>query len=273
MTVQSQLPNLATIKERQQKAWSTGDYGKVGAKLVLMGELVCEAVDLRPGQRVLDVACGNGNTALAAARRYGEVVGVDYVPELLQEGRERALAEGLEVDFREGDAEDLPFADASFDVVLSTLGAMFAPDQEKVAEELLRVLKSGGKVGMAHWTPDSFVGEMFKSIGKYVPPPAGLKPPFLWGTEEGLRELFGDRIDSLRTERRSFVLRYPSARYFVDFFRTYYGPMYKSFEALDEEGRESLEGDLIELVERFNRSGDETAVFPSDYLKVVAVKR
>ena len=273
MTVQSQLPNLATIKERQQKAWSTGDYGKVGAKLVLMGGLVCEAVDLRPGLRVLDVACRNGNTALAAARRYGEVVGVDYVPELLQEGRERARAEGLEVDFREGDAEDLPFADASFDVVLSTLGTMFAPNQEKVAEELLRVLKPGGKVGMANWTPDSFVGEMFKSIGKYVPPPAGLKPPFLWGTEEGLRELFGDRIDSLRTERRSFILRYPSARYFVDFFRTYYGPMYKSFETLDEEGRESLEGDLIELVERFNRSGDETAVFPSDYLEVVAVKR
>jgi ubiquinone/menaquinone biosynthesis C-methylase UbiE len=201
------------------------------------------------------------------------VVGVDYVPELLQEGRERARAEGLEVDFREGDAEDLPFPDASFDVVLSTLGTMFAPNQEKVAEELLRVLKSGGKVGMANWTPDSFVGEMFKTIGKYVPPPAGLKSPFLWGTGERLRELFGSRIDSLQTERRSFVFRYPSARHCVDFFRTYYGPMSKTFKALDEEGRESLERDLIELVERYNRSDDETAVWPGDYLEVVAVRR
>jgi ubiquinone/menaquinone biosynthesis C-methylase UbiE len=273
MATQPQAPDLTVIKERQQKAWSSGDYGKVGVMLVIMGELLCESVDLRPGQRVLDVACGNGNASLAAARRYGEVVGVDYVPELLQEGRERARAEGLGVDFREGDAEDLPFPDASFDVVLSTLGTMFAPNQEKVAEELLRVLKPGGKVGMANWTPDSFVGEMFKTIGKYVPPPAGLKTPLLWGTEERLRELFGDRIDSLRTERRSFVWRFPSARYFVDFFRTYYGPMFKTFEALDEEGRESLERDLIGLVERYNRSGDETAVLPSDYLEVVAVRR
>jgi len=244
--------------------------------LVIMGELLCEAVDLRPGQRVLDVACGNGNASLAAARRYGEVVGIDYVPELLQEGTERARAEGLGVDFREGDAEDLPFPDAYFDVVLSTLGTMFAPNQEKVAEELLRVLKPGGRVGMANWTPDSFVGEMFKTIGKYVPPPAGLKSPFLWGTEERLRELFGDRIDSLRTERRSFVFRYPSARYFVDFFRSYYGPMSKTFEALEEEeeeGGESLERDLIELVERYNRSGEEAAVWPSDYLEVVAIRR
>jgi ubiquinone/menaquinone biosynthesis C-methylase UbiE len=201
------------------------------------------------------------------------VVGVDYVPTLLQEGRERAVAEGLEVDFREGDAEDIPFPDASFDVVLSTLGTMFAPNQEKVAEELLRVLKSGGKVGMANWTPDSFVGEMFKTIGKYVPPPAGLKSPFLWGTEERLRELFGARIGSLQTERHSFVFRYPSARHFADFFRTYYGPMSKTFEALDKEGQESLERDLIELVERYNRSGDETAVWPGHYLEVVANTR
>jgi ubiquinone/menaquinone biosynthesis C-methylase UbiE len=273
MAMQPQAHDLTTIKERQQKAWSTGDYGKVGAKLVIMGELLCEAVDFRPGQRVLDVACGNGNTALAAARRYGEVVGIDYVPTLLEEGRERAEAEGLEVDFREGDAEDIPFPDASFDVVLSSIGAMFAPNQEKVADELLRVLRPGGKIGMANWTPEGYAGQLFKTLGTYVSPPAGLKPPVLWGTEERVRELFGDRIDSLHTERRSFVFRYPSARYHIEYMRTYFGPMSKTFEALDEEGQKSLERDLIELIERFNRSGDETAVWPGHYLEVVANKR
>ena len=272
MTAQPQAPDLTVIKERQQKAWSSGDYGKVGAKLVIMGELLCEAVDFRPGQRVLDVACGNGNTALAAARRFGEVVGIDYVPALLQEARERAEAEGLEVDFREGDAENIPFPDASFDVVLSTIGAMFAPNQEKVADELLRVLRPGGKIGMANWTPDGYAGQLFRTLGTYLPPPAGLKPPVLWGTEERLRELFGYRIDSLWTERRSFVFRYPSARYHIEYMRTYFGPMSKTFEALDEEGQRSLERDLIELVERFNRSGDETAVWPGYYLEVVANK-
>jgi ubiquinone/menaquinone biosynthesis C-methylase UbiE len=273
MATQPQTPDLTVIKERQQKAWSSGDYGKVGVKLVIMAEMLCEAVDLRPGQRVLDVACGNGNAALAAARRYGEVVGIDYVPALLEEGRERAGAEGLEVAFQEGDAENLPFPDASFDVVLSTLGTMFAPNQEKVAGEILRVCRPGGKVGMANWTPDGYVGEMFRTMGKHVPPPAGLKPPFLWGTEEGLRELFGEGVSSLRTRRRSFVFRYPSAQHFIGFMRTYYGPMSKAFEALDEEGQESLERELIELVQHFNRSGDETAVWPSDYLEVVATKR
>jgi ubiquinone/menaquinone biosynthesis C-methylase UbiE len=270
---QPQAPDLRAIKQRQQKAWSTGDYGKIGVTLVLMAEMLCEAVDLYPGAKVLDVACGNGNTALAAARRFGEVVGLDYVASLLEEGKERARAEGLRIDFREGDAEDLPFQDGSFDVVLSTLGAMFAPDQERVAGELLRVLKPGGKIGMANWSPDSFVGELFRTMGKHVPPPAGLKPPFLWASQERLGELFAGNLSELRAERRTFVYRFPSAEYYVEYMRDYYGPMSKAFEALDEEGQQGLHRDLVELVERYNRSGEEAAVWPADYLEVVATKR
>ena len=269
----TQTPDLTTIKGRQQKAWTSGDYGKVGVTLVMIGELLCEAVDPHPGQRVLDVACGNGNASLAAARRFCEVVGIDYVPALLEQGRERAQADGLAVDFREGDAEDMPFPDAAFDVVISTLGVMFAPDQEKAAGELLRVCKPGGKIGIANWVPDSYVGDLFRTIAKHVPPPPGLKPPFVWGTEEGLRELFGDSIGSLQTQRRSFMWRYPSARYHVEFMRGFYGPLYKAFEALDEEGQKALEKDLISVVEHYNRSDDGTAVWPADYLEVVATKR
>ncbi len=273
MTTQPQAADLGAIKERQQKAWSSGDYGKVGVTLVIMAERLCEAADLRPGRRVLDVATGNGNAALAAARRFCDVVAVDYVPMLLEEGRERAEAEGLRVDFREGDAENLSFADASFDVVLSTLGVMFAPNQEKVAGELLRVCRPGGMICLANWTPDSFVGEFFRTIGKHVPPPPLPNSPFRWGTEAGVRELLGDGVAEIRTERRSFAFRYRSAQHFVDYFKGYYGPSVKAFEALDAEGKEGLERDLVELVGRFNSSGDETAVVPSDYLEVVAAVR
>ncbi len=266
-------PDLAAIKGRQKKAWSSGDYGKVGTTLVVMAELLTEAVDLRPTQRVLDVACGNGNASLAAARRFCEVVGIDYVPMLLDEARERAKAEGLPVDFREGDAEDLPFEDASFDVVLSTLGVMFAPNQDKAAAELLRVCKPGGRIGMASWVPDGYIGDLFRTMGKYVPPPAGLKLPFRWGTEEGLGELLGEGIGSLQTRRRSFVWRFPSARHHVEFMRGYYGPLNKAFETLDEGGQEALEGELISLVEQYNRSDDGTAVWGADYLEVVAARR
>jgi SAM-dependent methyltransferase len=241
--------------------------------LLVIAEDLAEAVDLRPGQRVLDVACGNGNASLAAARRFCEVVGIDYVPMLLDEGRQRAEADGLAVDFREGDAENLPFPDSSFDVVLSTIGVMFAPNQEKAASELLRVLRPGGKIGMANWVPDGYVGNLFRTIGRHVPPPAGLKPPFRWGTEEGLRELFGDGLGSLQAQRRSFMWRFPSARHHVEFLRGYYGPLYRAFETLDEEGQKTLEGDLISVVEHYNRSGNGTAVWPADYLEVVATRR
>ena len=268
-----QTPDLATIKGKQQKAWSSGDYGRVGTTLLLMGELLAEAADLQPGHKVLDVATGNGNAALAAARRFCDVTGVDYVPMLLQEARNRAQAEGLQIDFQEGDAEDLPFEDASFDVVLSTLGVMFAPDQQKAADELLRVVKPGGTIAMANWVPDGYIGNLFKTIGRHVPPPAGLKPPFRWGTEEGLDELLNGGIGSLQTRRRTFVWRFPSAQHHVGFMREYYGPLNKAFGALDEEGQNALESDLISLAESYNHSDDGTAILHADYLEVVATRR
>ena len=268
-----QRPDLGVIKGRQQQTWASGDYAAVGTRILIMSELLCEAVDLRAGQRVLDVATGSGNAALAAARRWGEVTGVDYVPALLERARVRAHAEGLPAIFQEGDAEQLPFPDASFDVVLSVVGAMFAPDQERVAQELLRVCRPGGKIGMANWTPDGFVGELFRVMGRHVPLPPGLKSPSLWGTEERLRELFGDGVASLQVTRRSFTMRFRSADHFVEFFRAYYGPTLKAFESLEPTAQEALTRDLVDLVGRFNVSDDETMVWPQDYVEVVAVRR
>jgi SAM-dependent methyltransferase len=243
----------------------------VGNLLVLMGERLCEAVDLRPGARVLDVATGSGNTALAAARRFCDVTGVDYVPELLHQARERAAAEGLPVTFAEGDAEALPFPDASFDVVLSTLGVMFAPDQERAAAELLRVCRPGGTIGLTCWTPEGFIGQQFALFARYAPPPAGLRPATRWGTEAGLRELLGDGVACLRAARCAWTWRYPSAASYLGHFRTYYGPTVKAFAALDAAAQERLAAEMDELVARFNRSGDETMIVPADYLEVVAV--
>jgi ubiquinone/menaquinone biosynthesis C-methylase UbiE len=273
VNMQPQTPDLAAIKERQRQAWASGDYAIFGATLLIMSELLCEAVDLRPGQMVLDVATGSGNTALAAARRFGEVTGIDYVPALLERGRERATAERLEVVFREGDAEDIPFPDASFDVVLSTIGVMFAPDQRKAAGELLRVCKPGGKIGLTSWTPDSFAGKMPDVFGRYVPPPPGLEPPTLWGTEEQVRELFDGGVERLRTARRSFVFRYRSVQHYLQMLQSYLGPTREAFRRLDPVEKENLVGDLADFVNGFNRSGDETMVVPSDYLEVVMTRR
>ncbi len=272
MDTQPQPSDLAEIKKNQRRAWASGDYAMFGATLLVISELLCEAVDLRPGQRVLDVATGSGNTALAAARRFCEVTGIDYVPALLERGRERAAAERLEITFREGDAEDIPFPDASFDVVLSTVGVMFAPDQRKAADELLRVCRPGGRIGLASWTPDSFSSAMPRVFARYVPPPPGLESPSLWGKEERVRELLGDGIEDLRTVRRSFVFRYRSVEHYLQMLQTHLGPTRESFRSLDEEGKESLTGELADLVNRFNRSGDETMVVPSDYLEVVAIR-
>ena len=260
--------DLAAIKERQQRAWASGDYAMFGTALLMMSELLCEAVDLRPGQSVLDVATGGGNTALAAARRFGETTGIDYVPALLERGRERAAAERLPVAFREGDAEGIPFPDASFDVVLSTVGVMFAPDQERAAGELLRVCRPGGRIGLANWTPDGFAGELGSLFGSYLPPSPGLKPPALWGTEERLRELLGG-AGELRISRRSFVFRYRSVGHYLEVLQTQLGPTRETLRALEPADRERLAGEVVDLVGRFNRSGDETVVVPSDYLEVV----
>jgi len=264
--------DLEAIKKRQQQTWASGDFAMIATTTIVVGELLCEAVDLRPSQQVLDVATGSGNTALAAARRWCEVTGMDYVPSLLERGRERAVAERVRVTFVEGDAENIPFPDASFDVVLSTFGAMFAPNHEKAASELLRVCKPGGKIGMANWTPDSVIGELFRITGRHVVPPTGLKPPALWGSEDRLRELFGGGIASLHVTKRSFTFRYHSPEHWLEYFKTYYGPTLKAFEALDNAGQEALARDLLDLWRRFNRSSGDTLMAPGDYLEVVATR-
>ena len=266
--MQHRPSDLAEIKERQQRAWASGDYAMFGATLLIMSELLCEAVDVRPCERGLDVATGSGNTALAAARRFGEATGVDYVPALLERGRERAAAERLAVAFREGDAEAIPFPDASFDVVLSPVGVMFAPDQERAAGELLRVCRPGGRIGLANWTPDGFAGELGSLFGSYLPPSPGLKPPTLWGTEERLRELLGGDGE-LRVARRTFVFRYRSVLHYLEVLQTQLGPTRETLRTLDPAQRERLSGEVAALVGRFNRSGDETVAVPSDYLEVV----
>jgi len=267
------LPDLSAVKTRQQGAWSSGDYATVGTTLQIVGETLCEALDLRAGQKVLDVAAGNGNVTLAAARRWCEVVSTDYVPALLERGRERAAAERLAIEFREADAEALPFADASFDAVVSTFGVMFTADQDQAAAELVRVCKPGGKIGLANWTPDGFIGQLFKTIGKYMPPPGGVKSPALWGTGARITQFFGAQASSIQLEQRDFVFRYRSAQHWLDVFKSYYGPLLKTFGALDPDARTALTDDLFELIKRFNRSGDKTMVVPSEYLEVVVTRQ
>jgi ubiquinone/menaquinone biosynthesis C-methylase UbiE len=265
--------DLAAVKSRQQGAWSSGDYAIVGTTLQIVGEQLCEALDVRAGQTVLDVAAGNGNATLAAARRWCNVVSTDYVEALLERGRERAAAERLTVEFRQADAEALTFDDGSFDVVVSTFGVMFTPDQDKAAAELLRVCRPGGKIGLANWTPDGFIGQLFKTIGKHMPPPAGVKSPALWGTGARMTELFGAQAASIQLEQRNFVFRYRSAQHWLEVFKTYYGPLLKTFAALDPQAQSALTEDLFGLIKRFNRSGDATMVVPSEYLEVVVTRR
>jgi ubiquinone/menaquinone biosynthesis C-methylase UbiE len=263
------VTDFEAIKARQQLTWAAGDYAHIGVRLQIVGESLCEAVDLRSSDRVLDVAAGNGNASLAAARRYAQVTSTDYVPELLEKGLRRAEADGLAMHTRVADAEALPFENGEFDVVLSTYGAMFAPNQELVAAEMLRVVRSGGRIGLANWTPDGFIGELFRVIGRFVPPPAGLKPPSTWGTETRLVELFGPHAADIRTERKQYVFRFLSAEHWIEIFRRYYGPVHKAFAALDEAGQQALHEALLELLGRHNRGGRDALIVPSDYLEAV----
>jgi ubiquinone/menaquinone biosynthesis C-methylase UbiE len=262
-------PDLGAVKRRQQAAWSSGDYAVVGTTLQIVGERLCEALDLRAGQRVLDVAAGNGNVALAAARRWCDVMATDYVPALLDRAQQRAAADGLRIEFRVADAEALPFADESFDAVVSSFGVMFTPDQDRAAAELMRVCRRGGRIGLANWTPDGFIGQLFKTIGRHVPPPAGVRSPALWGTRERLAQLFTPHGASVEATPRSFVFRYRSPEHWLEVFRTFYGPVQKTFDSLDANGQAALARDLLDLARRFNRAEDGTLAAPGEYLEVV----
>jgi len=266
-------PDLGALKTRQRAAWSSGNYAIVGSTLQIVGEQLCEALDLKSGSKVLDVAAGNGMASLAAARRWCEVISTDYVPGLLDRGKARAAAEGWRIEFMEADAEDLPFEGNQFDVVLSTFGVMFTPNQDQAAAELLRVCKPKGKIGLANWTPDGFIGQVFKTLGKCLPPPAGTRSPAMWGTRTRLSEMFEAGASSVKAESRIFNFRYRSADHFLDVFRTYYGPVLKAFAALEPAKQEELQDDLHALIVRMNRSGDRTMVVPSEYLEVVITKR
>lgn len=269
MNTTIQTPDFEAIKTRQQAAWAAGDYGHVGVLLQVVGESLCEAVDLRSRDLVLDVAAGNGNASLAAARRHANVLATDYVPELLEQTTRRAKTDGLTIETRVADVEKLPFEDGTFDVVLSTFGAMFAPDQVRTAAEMARVTKSGGRIAMANWTPESPIGELFRLLGRFLPPPAGLQPPSAWGVESRLAELFAGTAKSSRVERRHFRFCFRSPEHWIDVFRTWYGPVNKAFAALDEPGQKALHAALLELLERHNIDQHGALTMPSEYLEVV----
>ena len=262
-------PDYQAIKAKQRVTWATGDYGRVGVTLQIVGEELCESVGVTAADRVLDVAAGSGNASLAAARRFADVTSTDYVPELLEQGRRRAEADGLRMVTQVADAEDLPFADGSFDVVLSTFGAMFSPDHRRTAGQLLRVTKPGGRIGIANWTPDGFIGQLFRVIGGFIPPPTGLASPAEWGTEARIKELFGPHARDVRTQTKQFNFNYRSAEHWIDHFKAFYGPVNKAFAALDGAKRQSLHDAIAALLERMNRGGSKSLVVPSDYLEAV----
>jgi ubiquinone/menaquinone biosynthesis C-methylase UbiE len=266
------MPDLAAIKSRQQATWASGDYAVIGTTLTIVPETLCEVMDLHAGQTVLDVACGNGAATLAAARRFCKVTGLDYVPSLLARAEERAKAERLDIAFVEGDAEALPFIDGQFDAAISTFGVMFAPDHRRAARELARVVRRGGKIGLASWTPDGFIGQLFGLVGRTMQPPAGLKPPPLWGTVAHCKELFGDSVFSMQPQQREYTFRYLSAEHFIDVFRRFYGPTHKLYGALSEEKAAVFTAELTELIRKFNRAEDGTLVVPSTYLELVITR-
>ena len=265
-------PDLTALKAKQQATWSSGNYAKVGTTLQIVGETLCEAIDLSPKARVLDVAAGNGNATIAAARRFADVTSTDYVPALLDASKARAEAQGLDnITFQVADAEALPFADEAFDVTLSTFGVMFTPDQQEAARELVRVTRKGGKIAMANWTPEGFIGQIFKTLGGHMPPPPGVKSPALWGNEAALEAMFDGLVSDIAVEKKVFTFRYRSFDHFMEIFRTYYGPIHKAFLALGDQGA-ALEADLEALQDRFNRATDGTFIVPGEYAEVILTK-
>jgi ubiquinone/menaquinone biosynthesis C-methylase UbiE len=272
VTQLSPVPDLGAIKTRQQATWAAGDYGQIGVRLQIVGELLCEAVDLQATDQVLDVAAGNGNASLAAARHFAHVTSTDYVEALLDQGRRRAEADRLPLAFQVADAESLPFADASFDVVLSAFGVMFTPDQERAAKELVRVVVPGGKIGLASWTPEGFLGHLFALLGNFVPSPAGLRSPMAWGSETRLVELFGPRVTAIATTRRLYTFRFRSAEHWIAFFRTNYGPLNRAFAALDEPRQQELQVALLDLLGRWNRGTGSALSVPAEYLEAVLTR-
>ena len=264
--------DYAAVTQRQQKVWSLGDYGRIGSRLSWIGEVLVRDLDVHPGERVLDVAAGNGNASLPAARRFAEVLATDYVPELLDEAVRRAQAEGVELSVQVADAQDLPFEAASYDVVLSTIGAMFAPDQDAVASELLRVCRSGGRIGMANWTPDSMIGDMFRTVGSRVPPPQGVLPAVAWGDPERVQELLGRGCSDLRLDRLAFPWRFATTMACLDYFRTWYGPTVAAFTAVGDDGRADLESELVGMFDRHNTATDGTFATEVTYLQVIGTR-
>ena len=272
MSTIASAPDLAAIKQRQQGTWASGDYHMIGTQILIVSERLIEALDVHSTERILDVATGSGNAALAAARRGCSVIGIDYVPALLDRARQRAEAEGVVAEFQQGDAEALAFEDDSFDVVSSVFGAMFAPDQDRTASELVRVCRPGGRIGLVAHTPEGFIGQLFKTIGAHVPPPAGLRSPIQWGTEARLQELFGDASAEIRSVKQHYVFRATSPEAYVDYWAEFYGPTLKAFDAVGDAGRDALRNDILELIARFNRADDGSMVVPSEYLETVIVK-
>jgi SAM-dependent methyltransferase len=264
--------DFAAIKQGQQATWASGDFAIIGTTLQIVGESLAEAADVNADERVLDVAAGNGNASLAAARRFAQVTSTDYVPHLLDKGAARARAEGLDIKFETADAESLPHPNGAFDVVLSTFGVMFAPDHVRSARELLRVIRSGGRIGLANWTPEGFLGDLFRLVARFVPPPAGLQSPVLWGSEPHVVELFGPQAADIRCVRKHFNFRYRSASHFISIFRNFYGPTHKAFAALDEAGQVRLNESLSQLLERRNVSRASALVVPGEYLEIVVTK-
>ncbi|KIC46105.1 SAM-dependent methlyltransferase [Ruegeria sp. ANG-S4] len=261
--------DFTAIKAKQNAAWGSGDYSKVGVTLQITGEELAEAMDIMPSAKVLDVAAGNGNATLAFARRFCDVTSTDYVEALLHASSQRAKAEGLFVNYKVADAEKLPFAEQSFDAVVSTFGVMFTPNQKQSAAELQRVVKSGGKIGMANWTPESFIGQLFKTIGKHVPPPAGVNSPAVWGNRDWVQDTFGDNCDVVSFRHKNFMFRYRSAEHFLEYFRTFYGPMQKAFQALDGAGQAALRDDIMALIAKFDISTNASLCISSEYAEII----